>query len=71
MVLRGFSLKVLLKDIDDVVGFDALLSLVSEGLYRFGVLGLFGFSFDPFLNNVFVSEVDVFCPAALCMGLRF
>ena len=69
MVLRGLSFEVLLEDVDDVVGLDALLRLVGELLDRLGVLRLLHLPLDPFLDNVLVSEVNTRGPTTLSMGL--
>ena len=69
VVLRGLSLKVLLEDVDDVVGLDALLCLVGKLLHGLRILGLLDFSFDPFLDDVLVREVDTGGPAALRVRL--
>ena len=71
MMFRGLAFKVLFENIDDVVGFDAFLSLISQLLDRFWELRLFSFSFELFLNHIFVGEVNTGCPTTLCMGLDF
>ena len=68
-MLRSLTLEVLLEDVDDVVGFDALLSLVGELLHRLGVLWLFDLSLDLFLDDILICEVDTSGPATFCMGL--
>ena len=71
MVFRGLPFKVLFENIDDIVGLDAFLSLVGQLLDRFWELRLFSFSFELFLNHIFIGEVNTSCPTTLCMGLDF
>ena len=69
MVLGGLALKILLENIDDVVGFDAFLSLVSELLDGLGVLRLLDLPLDLFLDDILICEVDARGPTTLGMGL--
>ena len=69
VVLGGLALEVLFENIDDVVGLDALLSLVGELLHGLRILGLLDLSLDLLLNDVLVREVDAGGPAALRVRL--
>ena len=71
VVLRGLALKVLLEDVDDVVGLDALFCLVGQLLNRFWVLWLLHLPLNLLLDHILVGEVDTGGPAALGMGLDF
>ena len=70
VVLGGLALEVLFEDVDDVVGLDALLSLVGELLHGLRILGLLDLSLDLLLDDVLVREVDAGGPAALRVRLH-